>query len=89
MVVAVVVEVVVGVVDVDVEVLSRVVIVDVATTNVLFKELDSRSRTTYVTTTAEEKDEKHLNSQNMLKQGPRQPRLLLTMAKCISVDKIA
>ena len=87
MVVAVVVEVVVGVVDV--EVLSRVVIVDVATTNVLFKELDSRSRTTYVTATAEEKDEKHLNSQNTLKQGPRQPRLFLTMAKCISVDKIA
>ena len=64
-----VVAVVVGVVDVD------VVIVDVATTNVLFKELDSRSRTTYVTATAEEKDEKHLNSQNTLKQGLRQPRL--------------
>ena len=49
-----------GVVDVYVEVLSREAIVDVATTNVLFEEFCCRSRTPYVTRTAEENYEKYL-----------------------------
>ena len=44
---------------VDVDVLSRVAIVDTATANVLFEELFSK--TSYVTRTAEEMDEKWIS----------------------------